>query len=59
MPGQTHDLAGTPPLLEDLPFAALIGDRAFDVTLLLRRSLLRKSLLRKFSRMWMSAVPWR
>ena len=30
LPGQAHDLAGVPALLEDLPFGALVGDRAFD-----------------------------
>ena len=30
LPGQAHDLAGVPDLLEGLPFGALIGDKAFD-----------------------------
>ena len=30
LPGQAHDLAGTPPLLEGVDFGALIGDKAFD-----------------------------
>ena len=30
LPGQAHDLAAVPELLEGLPFGALIGDRAFD-----------------------------
>ncbi|MCY3985231.1 MAG: hypothetical protein OXE85_15100, partial [Roseovarius sp.] len=30
LPGQAHDLAGMPDLLEGLEFGALIGDRAFD-----------------------------
>ena len=35
LPGQAHDLAGVPALLEDLPFGALVGDRAFDADWLL------------------------
>ncbi len=30
LPGQAHDLAGVPELLEDLSFGTLIGDKAFD-----------------------------
>ncbi|MCY4315091.1 MAG: IS5 family transposase, partial [Roseovarius sp.] len=30
LPGQAHDLAGMPDLLEGLEFGALIGDKAFD-----------------------------
>ena len=30
LPGQAHDLAGVPELLEDFPFEVLIGDKAFD-----------------------------
>ena len=30
LPGQVHDLAGVPELMEDLRFGALIGDKAFD-----------------------------
>ena len=30
LPGQAHDLAGVPALLEDLGYGALIGDKAFD-----------------------------
>ena len=30
LPGQAHDLAGMPDLLEGLEFGALVGDRAFD-----------------------------
>ena len=35
LPGQAHDLAGVPALLEDLPFGAFVGDRAFDADWLL------------------------
>ena len=35
VPGQVHDIAGVPPLLEGLPFEALIADRAFDANWLL------------------------
>ena len=35
LPGQAHDLAGVLPMLEDLPFDTLIGDRAFDADRLL------------------------
>ena len=35
LPGQAHDLAGVPDLLEGLPFGALIGDKAFDAKWLL------------------------
>ncbi len=35
LPGQAHDIVGTPELLEDLPFEALIGDKAFDADWLL------------------------
>ena len=35
LPGQAHDLKGTPDLLEDLQFGALIGDKAFDADWLL------------------------
>ena len=35
LPGQAHDLAGLPDLLEGLPFRALIGDKAFDAEWLL------------------------
>jgi transposase len=30
-PGQRHDTIGVPPLIEDLSFGALLGDKAFDV----------------------------
>ena len=30
LPGQAHDLAGMPDLLEGLEFGALVGDKAFD-----------------------------
>ncbi len=30
LPGQAHDLAGVPELIDDLQYGALIGDRAFD-----------------------------
>ena len=35
LPGQAHDLAGMPALLEDFPFAALIEGKAFDAAWLL------------------------
>ncbi len=35
LPGQAHDLAGVPDLLEGLSFGAQIGDKAFDATWLL------------------------
>ncbi len=35
LPGQAHDLACVPELLEDLSFGALIGDKAFDATWLI------------------------
>ena len=35
LPGQVHDLAGVPELLEDLPFEVLIGDKASDADWLL------------------------
>lgn len=31
LPGQRHDTIGVKPLIEGLAFAALLGDRAFDV----------------------------
>jgi len=36
LPGQRHDIVGVPPLLEDLDFEALIGDKAFDADWLLK-----------------------
>jgi transposase len=30
LPGQRHDIVGVPPLIEDVSFAALLGDKAFD-----------------------------
>jgi transposase len=30
LPGQRHDLLGVPPLVEDIAFGALLGDKAFD-----------------------------
>jgi transposase len=30
LPGQRHDTAGVPPLIEGIAFDALIGDKAFD-----------------------------
>jgi transposase len=30
LPGQRHDTIGTEPLIQDIDFAALIGDKAFD-----------------------------
>ena len=30
LPGQRHDTVGVPPLIEDIVFGALLGDRAFD-----------------------------
>ena len=35
LPGQAHDLAGAPALLDGLPFAAFAGDKAFDAGWLL------------------------
>lgn len=35
LPGQAHDLAGAPDLIEDLRFGALVGDKAFDAHRLL------------------------
>ncbi len=35
LPGQAHDLAGVPELVDDLRYGALIGDRAFDADWLL------------------------
>ena len=35
LPGQAHDLAAMPDLLEGLPFGTLIGDKAFDADWLL------------------------
>ena len=35
LPSQAHDLTGLPDLLEDLPFGALVGDKAFDAEWLL------------------------
>lgn len=31
LPGQRHDTIGVPPLIEGIAFAALLGDKAFDV----------------------------
>jgi hypothetical protein len=31
LPGQRHDTVGVPPLIEDVTFGALLGDKAFDV----------------------------
>ena len=36
LPGQAHDLAGVPELPGGLPFAAFVGDRAFDADWLLK-----------------------
>ncbi len=30
LPGQRHDSIGVPPLIEDIAFGALLGERAFD-----------------------------
>ena len=30
LPGQRHDSVGVPPLIEDIAFDALLGDKAFD-----------------------------
>jgi transposase len=30
LPGQRHDIVGVPPLIEDVSFDALLGDKAFD-----------------------------
>ena len=35
LPGQAHDLAGVPALLDGLPFGAFVGDKAFDADWLL------------------------
>ncbi len=35
LPGQAHDMAGVPELLDGLPFGALVGDRAIDADWLL------------------------
>ena len=31
LPGQRHDSVGVPPLIEDVAFGALLGDKAFDI----------------------------
>ncbi len=31
LPGQRHDTVGVAPLIRDVPFDALLGDKAFDV----------------------------
>ena len=31
LPGQRHDSLGVPPLIEDVAFGALLGDKAFDI----------------------------
>jgi len=36
LPGQRHDVVGTPPHLEDVDFEVLIGDRTFDADRLLK-----------------------
>ncbi len=36
LPGQKHDLVGTPRVIEGLSFGALIADRAFDADWLLK-----------------------
>ncbi len=36
LPGQKHDLVGTPQVIEGLSFGALIADRAFDADWLLK-----------------------
>ncbi len=30
LPGQRHDMIGVAPLIEDIDFDALLGDKAFD-----------------------------
>ena len=30
LPGQRHDMVGVAPLIRDVPFGALLGDKAFD-----------------------------
>jgi hypothetical protein len=30
LPGQSHDLVGVKPLIEDVEFAMFLGDKAFD-----------------------------
>lgn len=36
MPGQQHDLVGVKPLIENVAFQALLGDKAFDADWLLK-----------------------
>ncbi len=35
LPGQAHDMKGVAPLIKDLPFGALLADKAFDADWLL------------------------
>lgn len=30
LPGQAHDMKGVAPLIRDVPFGALLADKAFD-----------------------------
>ena len=36
LPGQAHDMKGVAPLIRDVPFGALLADKAFDVDLFLQ-----------------------
>ena len=36
LPGQAHDMKGVAPLIRDVPFGALLADKAFDVDWLLQ-----------------------
>lgn len=36
LPGQTHDMTGVAPLIEDISFEALLADKAFDADWLLQ-----------------------
>ena len=36
LPGQAHDIKGVAPLIRDVPFGALLADKAFDVDRLLQ-----------------------
>ena len=35
LPGQAHDMKGVAPLIRDIPFGALLADKAFDANWLL------------------------
>ena len=36
LPGQAHDMKGVAPLIKDVPFGALLADKAFDANWLLQ-----------------------